>query len=470
MFSSEKEHWLLRFIKRLPHIERVYLVSTIVLVFAICILIINHIVSWSILADGQIIALTKKRSEAKKAIELLLEEEEEKHGYPVSPIQEISIKPAWQSFSLNEYHLFDKCSLDNLVEHLKKELSFGSNSVAIIVNGNEVVCVPSMDIARGSLGLLKEQFRPPGASDVEFEETVELVEKFIAVDELVDRDKALEILIAGVDDTNFYQVIAGDTLWDIARDAGISLEKLMTINQGIEPKSLMIGQQIKLPTRKPILNIVSRYEVVEIEDIPFSVVEQEDPSLEYGERQVIQQGIPGKVEITYKVVEKNGEVVDKYPMQRVVKQAPRTQVVDIGSRMMLVSRSGGAVYWPAKGSVSSSFGMREGRMHYGIDIAANHGSPVVATNAGTVKYAGYRGGYGLLVEIEHSNEMLTRYAHLSDIFVFPGQRVAGGELIAHIGATGNATGPHLHFEVWSKGDVINPEDYFKNRRHSVKLL
>ena len=77
----------------------------------------------------------------------------------------------------------------------------------------------------------------------------------------------------------------------------------MTINQGIEPKSLMIGQQIKLPTRKPILNIVSRYEVVEIEDIPFSVVEQEDPSLEYGERQVIQQGIPGKVEITYKVVE-----------------------------------------------------------------------------------------------------------------------------------------------------------------------
>ncbi len=114
--------------------------------------------------------------------------------------------------------------------------------------------------------------------------------------------------------------------------------------------------------------------------------------------------------------------------------------------------------WPAKGTLTSGYGWRWGRMHKGIDVANSTGTPVVASAEGTIEKAGWnKGGYGNLVEIRHPDGSTTRYAHNSKILVQPGQQVNQGETIALMGSTGHSTGPHTHFEIHKSGKgAINP--------------
>jgi murein DD-endopeptidase MepM/ murein hydrolase activator NlpD len=105
--------------------------------------------------------------------------------------------------------------------------------------------------------------------------------------------------------------------------------------------------------------------------------------------------------------------------------------------------------------VTSCFGPRWGRMHEGVDLAAPSGTPIVAAGAGVVVRAGVAEGYGNAVLIDHGNGYLTHYGHLSLITVTVGQHVAAGQQIGNEGATGDATGPHLHFEV-HQGHYKNP--------------
>ncbi|MEH2084801.1 MAG: peptidoglycan DD-metalloendopeptidase family protein [Nostoc sp.] len=117
-----------------------------------------------------------------------------------------------------------------------------------------------------------------------------------------------------------------------------------------------------------------------------------------------------------------------------------------------------AYTWPAKGTLTSGYGWRWGRMHKGIDVANSTGTPVVASAEGTIQKAGWNnGGYGNLVEIRHPNGSTTRYAHNSKILVQPGQVVHQGETIALMGSTGHSTGPHTHFEIHPSGKgAVNP--------------
>jgi len=112
--------------------------------------------------------------------------------------------------------------------------------------------------------------------------------------------------------------------------------------------------------------------------------------------------------------------------------------------------------WPVNGPVVSGYGWRWGRMHEGIDIAASSGTPIWAAAAGTVIYAGWLGGYGNLVVVDHGNGLSTAYAHASAILVGVGQQVSQGETVSLVGSTGNSSGPHLHFEVRVNGAAVDP--------------
>lgn len=117
------------------------------------------------------------------------------------------------------------------------------------------------------------------------------------------------------------------------------------------------------------------------------------------------------------------------------------------------------------GWISSPFGMRTdpftGRpeMHEGIDFAGRLGSDVMAVAAGVVTWAGPRGGYGNMVEINHGNGYVTRYGHNEKVLVRVGQLVKKGQIIAHMGSTGRSTGPHVHFEVLKNGHPVNPAKF-----------
>ncbi|MDI3280611.1 MAG: M23 family metallopeptidase [Bacillota bacterium] len=121
--------------------------------------------------------------------------------------------------------------------------------------------------------------------------------------------------------------------------------------------------------------------------------------------------------------------------------------------------------WPVFGWISSGFGYRihpltgEREFHQGVDIAVPYRTPVRAAGAGTVSWAGVRLGYGLTIIIEHGYGLRTLYAHNSALAVRPGQVVKKGQVIAYSGSSGRTTGPHLHYEVYVNGKLVNPLRY-----------
>jgi murein DD-endopeptidase MepM/ murein hydrolase activator NlpD len=129
---------------------------------------------------------------------------------------------------------------------------------------------------------------------------------------------------------------------------------------------------------------------------------------------------------------------------------------------------------PVTGEIdaSSGFGMRidpflkSPAMHTGLDMRGEPGDPVRATANGTVTFAGWQGGYGKMVEIDHGNGVATRYGHLSSIDTEVGHTIKTGQIIGKVGTTGRSTGPHLHYETRIDGDAVDPQRFL---RAGVKL-
>jgi len=117
--------------------------------------------------------------------------------------------------------------------------------------------------------------------------------------------------------------------------------------------------------------------------------------------------------------------------------------------------------------LSSGFGYRvdpflgKPALHSGVDLLDDYGEPVRATAGGTIVAAGPSGGYGNMVEVEHGSGYSTRYGHLSQISVTPGQKIAPGAVLGRVGSTGRSTGAHLHYEVRSESEAIDPARFLR---------
>jgi murein DD-endopeptidase MepM/ murein hydrolase activator NlpD len=123
----------------------------------------------------------------------------------------------------------------------------------------------------------------------------------------------------------------------------------------------------------------------------------------------------------------------------------------------------GNLIWPLLGELTQQFGPQaNGMFHHGLDIAGNTGTPVRAAQRGIVVRCGWLPFYGFAVIIDHGSGFRTLYAHLHDFAVRAGDMVGQGQVIAHVGSTGNATGPHLHFEVRQNNQTVNPLPYLGN--------
>lgn len=120
---------------------------------------------------------------------------------------------------------------------------------------------------------------------------------------------------------------------------------------------------------------------------------------------------------------------------------------------------------PVNGWIASSYGYRispftgQRTMHYGIDIAARVGTPVVSPADGVVIFAGTKSGFGRFLMIAHDHGIVTKYGHNSELFVKSGEHVKRGDPIAAVGSTGRSTGPHLHYEIWVNGKPQNPKRF-----------
>jgi len=164
-------------------------------------------------------------------------------------------------------------------------------------------------------------------------------------------------------------------------------------------------------------------------------------------------------------LERDSLSVTKLIQQKVAEEQARIAAAKARSKPRNFVRGSGIMAFPSDGYISSPYGWRShpilgrGRLHTGIDFAANYGSTIRAADSGTVLYSGWYGGYGKTVIINHGKGISTLYGHSSKLYVKSGENVKRGQPIAAIGSTGFSTGPHLHFEVRKNGTPVNPAKY-----------
>lgn len=181
-------------------------------------------------------------------------------------------------------------------------------------------------------------------------------------------------------------------------------------------------------------------------------------SIPAGQTKVQSSGKEGQKLVVKEVVMENNKVISTTALSEKVITEAQNKIVLQGKPKTAVA---GLAYLttPSRGTISSAFGARWGRMHEGIDIAANIGDPIYAALDGTVTYAGWETGYGNFIQIKHADGVLTAYGHCSKIQVAVGDTVKKGDKIGEVGNTGNSTGPHLHFEVRVNGVAKDPMAY-----------
>ena len=156
---------------------------------------------------------------------------------------------------------------------------------------------------------------------------------------------------------------------------------------------------------------------------------------------------------------------DSKNLEVLIQQKVAEAQTKTNSRTSIIIQGTGMFAYPSDAPTSSPFGWRMHpvlgyrRFHAGLDFAASYGSTIRAADSGTVIFAGWYGGYGKAVIINHGKGITTLYGHTSELYVTEGQGVQRGQAIAAVGSTGLSTGPHLHFEVRRDGTPVNPADY-----------
>ena len=202
--------------------------------------------------------------------------------------------------------------------------------------------------------------------------------------------------------------------------------------------------------------------------ISFETVYNNSSSYYEGTKVVKTEGENGERTLKYEVTYTDGEESERALISDTVTKKPVDRVVILGTKKSTAST--GSYRWPlASVTVTSSYGNRylNGKygFHLGVDLRASSGTSVYAADGGKVTFAAWNGSYGYLIKIRHDNGDETYYAHLSKMSVSVGSRVYKGQIIAKSGATGNVTGPHLHFELRKSGSTVNPVNYLPSLKN-----
>ena len=409
--------------------------------------------------DGKVLAALSDKTEAEEAREELERVTARTLGRSFT-IDDSLIQ--YSSGLLRRQDLVDK---ETYEEALSEEVGMVTSAYCLYVDGERIGATPY----KGALEQLLEQIQlsatNEGTISVSFAENVEVKEEFVPTDSLMNLGFLAETLYSTKTAEVTYTVAKGDTWSEIAEDHDLTSKELLALNPGYDIDKLQIGEILTMSASVPYLTMTVVQQERYVDNVAFDVEYTDSADIYVGDYRVTSAGQYGAADTVANVTYINGQETERTVLSSVTLREPVTEHRLQGTKPKPITAASGTFRWPTTGRISSRFGGRSSpggigsTNHKGIDIAVPYRTPIYAADGGTVTYAGWMGGYGYLVQIDHGNGYVTRYGHNSSLTVSVGQKVYKGQQIARAGSTGNSTGNHCHFEVRYNGVAKNPLNY-----------
>ncbi len=282
-------------------------------------------------------------------------------------------------------------------------------------------------------------------------------EAYIPVNEKIyttEEDLTEYLLFGDNGEMSTYTVKDGDTLESVAENNKMNVNELLIANSSLGSANALLytGQKLTVGVLDPVFSTVEEIHKVEDQTIAYKTEYIYDNSKMVGYQQLQTKGSNGITRVTQKIKSINGEISTALiSNSEVIRPVVNEVIIKGGKKPVIVSA--GNWGWPTNIPyiISSNWGWRWGRMHYGVDISGTgYGSPIYAAKPGIVTVVSYHPNFGNYVEINHQNGYYTRYLHMASLsrYVKVGDRVVMGQTIGDMGNSGNSQGTHLHFEIW----------------------
>lgn len=313
-----------------------------------------------------------------------------------------------------------------------------------------------MDTCDKALQMQAEDYRnQTGILAMDFADNIYGYENYADIDSFVDMSKEITEVTKEKETNTIYVVEAGDCLSIIAEKFDTTIESIVGLNElKNEEATVYLDQELIVAVPRPDISFKVSQGIVYEENYSAEPTIIPNDAWYTTQEVVHQEGTEGSREVNALVTYENGLEIERETMHTTVLAESVPAVVERGTKIpptYIKPLSGGRF--------TSGYGRRWGRTHKGADWATPVGTPVYASSGGTVSVAGAVRGYGYAVYINHPDGRQTRYGHLSEVLVSPGQSVEQGQKIALSGNTGRSTGPHVHFEILVDGSQVNPLNY-----------
>lgn len=348
---------------------------------------------------------------------------------------------------------------------LTDRLGLVEYAYVLYVDGEKVVATTFPGALDDILNQLKLGYQTEDTVDAYFVEDVEIRQEYVDSSYVMNLGYIAEILNETKEGEVTCTVKKGDSYYSIADEYGLSVDALMKLNPGYDPKILRVGDVLTISNAVPYLTVVNVERQRYVQDVPYPVEYTDDASMYQGEYKVTSPGVYGKADITANVTYINGTETERQIVASATLSQPVTEYQIRGTKERPSWFPTGSFGWPCSGVITSYFGARNtgirgaSTYHEAIDIANSYGTPIYASDGGTVIYAGWMGGYGYLVKIDHGNGYVTYYGHNSSLLVSVGEHVHKGQQVARMGSTGVSSGNHCDFRIQLNGTFLNPLNY-----------
>lgn len=347
----------------------------------------------------------------------------------------------------------------------------------IYEDGNLKAVVDTESKAQSVLDNVLAYFRTPDSGmtvkQIKFKNSVEIKPVNVMLTSVMTSSEAESMLEKGGQLTIQHIVMEDEDETSMGKTYGVSSDSIhvMQDENGEVHSVAESGDKVQLSKKSDPIVVTMKESGTMSEVIEYKTIKRKTKKMYKGDTEVIQKGVNGRQIITGTLVYENGKEVSRDISKKEVLKKSVDKIVLVGTNNKPKWYPTGTYIVPVKNEVITSyFGSRWGRVHGGLDFGMPIGTPIYASDGGTVSRASYYAGYGLCIEVTHNNGTFTRYGHCSKVVVNVGDKVAQGEKIGEVGNTGNSTGPHLHFEIHPNGgEYVDPYPYIygSNKGNSV---